>query len=414
MDRRVFVTGLGIISPLGLDAKSSWEAAVAGRSGVDYITAFDAAEFETRFAGEVKGFDPTQYMGRKEARRMDRFSQFAVAAAEEALAQAGLDPGHQDPFQVAVVLGSGIGGIISLSEQFDLLEEKGPKRVSPTLIVNTLIDNAASVISMRWGAKGPNLGLVSACASGADALGRAWEMIRQGIAEVVISGGSEAPICPICIASFNATGALSRRNEAPQQASRPFAVGRDGFVMAEGAAVLVLESGDSLLKRGIEPLAELAGYGNTSDAYHATAPSPNGESVQRAIEQALARSGLTAQDVDYINAHGTSTPLNDPMETRAIKLALGERAYQIPVSSTKSMTGHLIGAAGSLEAAFSVLAIRHGVIPPTINLEEADPECDLDYTPWQARQIQVRAVLSNSFGFGGHNTVLAFKAVDAV
>jgi 3-oxoacyl-[acyl-carrier-protein] synthase II len=415
MNRRVFVTGMGIVSPLGLDVPSSWEAAVAGRTGVDYITAFDAAEFETQFAGEVKGFDPTQHMSTKEARRLDRFTQFAVVATEEALAQAGLDDlAERDTFRTAVVLGSGIGGIISLSQQFDLLREKGPKRVSPTLIVATLIDNAPAAISMRWGAKGPNLGLVSACASGADALAQAGEMIRQDRADIAIAGGSEAAICPVSMASFNATGALSKRNDDPRRASRPFALGRDGFVMAEGAAILILESGESVLKRGAKPLAELVGYGNTSDAYHVTAPSPTGESVQRAIEQALERSGLTAQDVDYINAHGTSTPLNDPMETKAIKMALGERAYQIPISSTKSMTGHLVGAAGAIEAAFSVLAIQHGVIPPTINLEEPDPECDLDYTPLQARQAQVRVALSNSFGFGGHNTVLAFKAVDAV
>jgi beta-ketoacyl-acyl-carrier-protein synthase II len=411
MDRQVFVTGLGIISPLGLDTKSTWEAATAGRSGVNYITAFDAEGFETQFAAEVKGFDPTQYMSRKEARRMDRFCQFAVVATQEALTQAQLDPAYGDPYRTAVVLGSGMGGIISLSQQFDLLKEKGPKRVSPLLIVGMLIDNATATITMRWGAKGPNLGVVSACASGADAIAQAGDMIRLGHADVVITGGSEAPICPVSIASFNATGALSRRNDVPGQASRPFDAGRDGFVMAEGAAVLILESGDSVQKRGVEPMAELAGYGSTSDAYHVTAPSPAGESVCRALETALSRSGLTSQDVDYINAHGTSTPLNDPMETKAIKMALGERAYQIPISSTKSMTGHLIGAAGAIEAAFCVLAIQNGVIPPTANLEEPDPECDLDYTPGQARQAQVRVALSNSFGFGGHNTVLALKSV---
>jgi 3-oxoacyl-[acyl-carrier-protein] synthase II len=414
MDTRVFVTGLGIVSPLGLNAKSTWEAVTTGCSGVDYITAFDAAQFATQFAAEVKGFDPAHYMSRKEARRMDRFSQFAVAATQEALDQAQLDMADEDPYRVAVLLGSALGGLVSLSQQFDLLQEKGPQKVSPLLIVSTLIDNAAATISMRWGAKGPNLGLVSACASGADAIAQAGDMIRQSRADIVIAGGSEAPICPVGIASFNATGALSKRNDAPQQASRPFALGRDGFVIAEGAAVLILESGDSVLKRGIQPLAELAGYGNTSDAYHVTAPSPDGDSVYRAIENALSQSKLTPQDVDYINAHGTSTPLNDPMETEAIKKAFGERAYQIPISSTKSMTGHLLGAAGAIEAAFCVLTIQHGVIPPTINLEEPDPECDLDYTPRQARQAEVRAALSNSFGFGGHNTVLAITAVDSL
>lgn len=414
MDRRVFVTGLGIVSPLGLDAKSTWEAVTAGRSGVDYITAFDADGFETRFAAEVKDFDPTQHMSRKEARRMDRFCQFVVVATQEALAQAQLDPADGDAYRTAVILGSGMGGIISLSRQFDLLKEKGPRRVSPLLIVSTLIDNATATIAMRWGAKGPNLGVVSACASGADAIAQAGDMIRLGYADVVIAGGSEAPICPVSIASFNATGALSRRNDVPGQASRPFDAGRDGFVMAEGAAVLILESGESVQKRGVEPMSELAGYGSTSDAYHVTAPSPAGESVCRALETALSRSRLTPRDVDYINAHGTSTPLNDPMETKAIKMALGERAYQIPISSTKSMTGHMIGAAGAIEAAFCVLAIQSGVIPPTANLEEPDPECDLDYTPGQARQAQVRVALSNSFGFGGHNTVLALKSVTSV
>jgi 3-oxoacyl-[acyl-carrier-protein] synthase II len=414
MERRVFVTGLGMVSPLGLDTQSTWEAALAGRSGVDYITAFDAEEFDTQFAAEVKGFDPSQYMSRKEARRMDRFCQFAVAATEEALAQAQLDPADEDPYRMTVVLGSGMGGILSLSEQFDLLDEKGPKRVSPLLIVTTLIDNGSATVSMRWGIKGSNLGVVSACASGADAIAKAWDTIRLGHADIVIAGGSEATICPIGIASFNATGALSKRNDEPRRASRPFDAGRDGFVMAEGAAILILESGASLAKRGVKPLAELAGYGTSSDAYHITAPSPDGESAYRALATALERSGLAPEMVDYINAHGTSTQLNDTMETKAIKTALGERAYQVPISSTKSMTGHLIGAAGAIEAAFCVLAIQHGVIPPTINLEEPDPECDLDYTPQQARQAQVRVALSNSFGFGGHNTVLALTAVDAV
>jgi len=414
MDRRVFVTGLGIVSPLGLDARSTWEAVTTGRSGVDYITAFDAEEFHTQFAAEVKGFDPAQYMSRKEARRMDRFCQFAVVATEEALAQAQLDVSDSDPYRTAVILGSGIGGIISLSQQYDLLHEKGPKRVSPILIVNTLIDNASATISMRLGARGPNMGVVSACASSADAIARSWELVRQGHVDIAIAGGSEAPIAPICIASFNATGALSKRNDDPQRASRPFSAGRDGFVMAEGAAMLVLESHDNVLKRGVEPLAELVGYGSTSDAYHVTAPSPTAESTSQALEIALSRSGLTPEDVDYINAHGTSTSLNDPMETKAIKKALGERAHQIPVSSTKSMTGHLIGAAGAIEAAFSVLTIGSGLIPPTINLDEPDPECDLDYTPMQARQAEVRVVLSNSFGFGGHNTVLAFRSVNSV
>ncbi len=414
MEPRVFVTGLGAVTPLGLDMKSTWEGAVAGRSGVDYIKAFDPEGFETTFAAEVKGFDPLNYLDRKEARRMDRFAQLAAAATQEALANAHLDVGKVNAYRVAVIIGSGIGGIITLSEQLGVLKEKGPKWVSPFMAPMMLSDMAPARISMIVGAKGPNFTVVSSCSSSADAIGQAWEMIRRGEVDIAITGGAEAPICPIAIAGFNSLRALSRRNDAPQKASRPFDADRDGFVMGEGAAILVLESHDSVVRRGVEPLAELAGYGSTSDAHHVTEPDPDGESACKAMVLALKRAGLKPEDIDYINAHGTSTPLNDKIESKAIKMAFGEEAYNIPISSTKSMTGHLLGAAGAIEAAFTILAIKHGTIPPTINLDNPDPECDLDYTPFLARRGKVRAAISNSFGFGGHNAVLAFTEANHV
>ena len=405
--QRVFITGVGIVSPLGLDAESTWEGLVAGKSGIDYITAFDTESFDTRIAGEVKGFDPERYLERKDARRMDRFAQLAAVAAREACHQAQLDPGANDAFRVGVIIGSGIGGIITLSQQQEVLSQRGPRRVSPFLIPMMLADMASAQVSMVTGAMGANYCPVSSCSSGADALGQGWEMIRRGQEDVVLAGGSEAPISPIAVAGFNSMRALSRSNDSPGRASRPFDVQRDGFVMAEGAAVMVLESLRSAESRGVAPLAELRGYGATSDAHHLTEPGPTGQSAARAMLLALESAGLDPSSVDYVNAHGTSTPLNDRQETKAIKLALGEEAYRIPVSSTKSMTGHLLGAGGALEAAICVQALRTGVLPPTINLEQPDPECDLDYTPNQARRQQIRVAMSNSFGFGGHNSVLA-------
>ncbi len=406
-DRRVFITAIGVVSPLGLDAESTWAGLAAGHSGVDVITAFDTEGFDTRFAGQVKGFDPESYLDRKVARRMDRFAQFAAVAAQAACRQAHLNPGD-DPYQVGVIIGSGIGGIITLSQQFEVLQDLGPRRVSPFLIPMMLADMASAQVSMVTGSMGANYCTVSSCSSGADALGQGWEMIRRGQQEVVLAGGSEAPVYPVAVAGFNAMRALSRFNEDPKKASRPFDSQRDGFVIGEGAAVLVLESGASVERRGISPMAELRGYAATSDAHHLTEPAPTGDSAAKAMKMALLHAGLDSSEVDYLNAHGTSTPLNDRQETKAIKLALGEDAYRIPISSSKSMTGHLLGAGGALEAAICVMSMQRGLIPPTINLTNPDPDCDLDYTPNHARPADIKVAMSNSFGFGGHNSVLVF------
>ena len=402
---------MGVVSPLGLDAESTWAGVAKGKSGVDLIRAFDTEGFDTRFAAEVKDFDPESYLDRKDARRMDRFAQFAVVAAQAACRQAQLKP-DDDSYRVGVVVGSGIGGIITLSQQLEVLKERGPKRVSPFLIPMMLADMASAQVSMVTGSMGVNYCTVSSCSSGADALGQGWEMIRRGQQEVVLAGGSEAPVYPVAVAGFNSMRALSRFNENPQQASRPFDLQRDGFVIGEGAAVLVLESGASVRRRGMTPLAELRGYAATSDAHHLTEPAPAGDSAATAMKMALAAAAIEPPEVDYINAHGTSTPLNDRQETKAIKLALGEDAYRIPISSSKSMTGHLLGAGGALEAAICVMSMRRGLIPPTINLANPDPECDLDYVPNQARPAQIKVAMSNSFGFGGHNSVLVFTAPD--
>jgi len=407
-NHRVMVTGIGIISPLGLDVESTWDGIVNGRSGVDLITAFDTEGFDTHFAAEVKGFDPENYLERKEARRMDRFAQFAAVAAQQACAQAGLERGTVDPYHVGVIIGSGIGGISTLSQQHEILIERGPKRVSPFLIPMMLGDMASAQVSMVTGSMGANYCSVSSCSSGADALGQAWAMIRRGQEDIVLAGGSEAPLVPVAVAGFNALRALSRFNENPAGASRPFDVNRDGFVMGEGAAVLVLESEESARKRGATIIGEIKGYAATSDAHHLTEPLASGESAARAMTKALEEAGVTAADVDYVNAHGTSTPLNDRHETAAIKVALGEEAYRVPVSSTKSMTGHLLGSGGALEACFCLLAMANSIIPPTINLKESDPSCDLDYTPNTARPQELNVTVSNSFGFGGHNSVLVF------
>ncbi len=407
-NRRVMITGMGIISPLGLDVATTWDGIINGRSGVDFITAFDSEGFDTQFAAEVKGFDPESYLDRKNARRMDRFAQFAAVAAQEACRQAGLEPGTVDPYRVGVIIGSGIGGISTLSQQHEILIDRGPKRVSPFLIPMMLGDMASAQVSMVTGSMGANYCAVSSCSSGADALGQGWAMIRRGQEDIVLAGGSEAPLVPVAVAGFNALRALSRFNEDPAKASRPFDVQRDGFVMGEGAAVLVLESEESANRRGVTPLAEIKGYAATSDAYHLTEPMASGESAARAMSNALEEAGVDPSEVDYINAHGTSTPLNDRHETMAIKVALGEDAYRVPLSSTKSMTGHLLGSGGALEACFCVLAMENSIIPPTINLNDPDPDCDLDYTPNQARSKEINVTLSNSFGFGGHNSVLVF------
>ena len=405
---RVYITGIGVISPLGLDLPSTWEGIKQGHSGIDFLTSFDTDGFDTRFGAEVKGFDPEDYLDRKDARRMDRFAQFAAVAARQACQQAGLEPGKGDPYRVGVIIGSGIGGISTLSQQFGVLNDRGPRRVSPFLIPMMLGDMASAQVSMVTGAMGANYCLVSSCSSGADAMGQAWEIVRQGREDIVLAGGSEAPLVPVAVAGFNALRALSRFNESPARASRPFDISRDGFVMGEGAAVFVLESEESAARRNAEPLAELVGYAATSDAHHLTEPSITGESAARAMLMALQEANIPGGDVDYINAHGTSTPLNDKHETKAIKMALGDHAYRVPISSSKSMTGHLLGSGGALEAAICIKAMHDSLVPPTINLHEPDPECDLDYTPNEARQKEINVAMSNSFGFGGHNSVLVF------
>ena len=406
------VTGMGIVSPLGLDVATTWDGIVNGRSGVDFITAFDSEGFDTHFAAEVKGFDPEEYLERKEARRMDRFAQFAAVAAQQACRQANLEPGSTDPYRIGVIIGSGIGGISTLSQQHEILISRGPKRVSPFLIPMMLGDMASAQVSMVTGSMGANYCAVSSCSSGADALGQAWAMIRRGQEDIVLAGGSEAPVVPVAVAGFNALRALSRFNEDPSRASRPFDNQRDGFVMGEGAAVLVVESEESANRRGAAPIAEIKGYAATSDAHHLTEPMESGESAARAMAKALEEAGVDPSEVDYVNAHGTSTPLNDRHETKAIKAALGEDAYRVPVSSTKSMTGHLLGSGGALEACFCILAMKNSLVPPTINLYEPDPDCDLDYTPNKARNKEINVTLSNSFGFGGHNSVLVFAKPD--
>jgi len=408
MTMRIVVTGMGAVSPLGLDVPTLWQALKSGQSGAGRITLFDAEPFETKIAAEVKGFDATNYFEHREARRMDRYTQFATVAAMQAVKQANLDCAKEGT-DVGVLIGSGIGGITTLSAQMATLAEKGPHRISPLLVPMMIADAAAGHVSIMLGAKGMNLCATSACSSGADAVGEACEIIKRGDVQVMIAGGAEAPLTPISIAGFNAAGALSVRNDAPEKASRPFDAQRDGFVMGEGAAVLVLESLDHALKRDANILAELAAYGATSDAFHITQPAQDGGGGAKAMLMALRKAGLSPKDIDYINAHGTSTSMNDKCETMAIKSVFGEDAYRVPVSSTKSMMGHMIGAAGAIEAAVCILAIQHGVVPPTINLENADPDCDLDYVPNVARKQRVRAAMSNSFGFGGHNSVLILR-----
>ena len=412
MKTRVVVTGIGIISPVGLNAKTTWENLLAGKSGIDQITTFDTDGFDTTIAAEVKGFDATSFVSRKEARHMDRFVQLAVGATMEAVENSGIKIVPENSERVSVMITSGIGGIITLSEQVGVLNTKGPSRVNPFLVPMMLPDMASGHVSMILGAKGPNYIAVSACSSGGDTIGLAFEAIRRGEVEIVLAGGAEACICPIGVAGFNACHALSKRNDEPQKASRPFDAERDGFVIGEGAAVLVLESMDSAIKRDATVLAELVGYGATADAYHITQPSPEGEGGARAMRLALRNAQVKPCEVDYINAHGTSTPLNDKYETMAMKTVFGEDAYKIPISSTKSMTGHLLGASGALEAAASVMAITNWAIPPTINLENPDIDCDLDYTPNLTRRGRIRTVMSNSFGFGGHNSSLVFQAVE--
>ena len=409
MNNRVVVTGIGVISPLGLDVTSMWNGLVSGKSGVDYITLFDPAPLEIKIAAEVKGFNPTDYVGHKEARHMDRFAQFAVAASLQALEQAGLKGKSELMSEVGVVIGSGIGGIGTLCKQLDILRERGPGRVSPFLIPMMMADSASGQVSILLGAKGPNFCTTSACSSSSDAVGEAYEIVKRGDSQAMVTGGSEAAITPIAVAGFRAAGALSDRNHQPQEASRPFDAERDGFVIGEGAAIMVLESLPFALRRDANILGEIIGYGASSDAFHITQPDEDGEGGAKAMRLALSKAGIKPSEIDYINAHGTSTRLNDKIETLCIKKVFGDDAYRIPISSTKSMLGHLLGTAGAIEAMITLLTIRHGVIPPTINLTHPDPECDLDYVPNKARPAKVRTALTNSLGFGGHNSVLIFR-----
>jgi len=403
------VTGIGILCPLGSDAATTWEGLINGKSGIDYITLFDAESCETKFAGEVKGFDPTNYVSRKEARHMDRFAQLAVAARLQAVEHAGLQINSTNQDSIGIVVGSGIGGLTTLFEQTKILLEKGPDRVSPFLTPMMISDMAAAQMSIVLGVKGPNLCTTSACSSGSDAIGVAYELIKQGGAQIALTGGSEAIINQLGITAFNALNAISTRNDEPQLASRPFDAERDGFVIGEGACILVLEDLTHAQERGANILAEIISYGASADAFHITQPLEDGAGAARAMQTALNKAGLVPTDIDYINAHGTSTPLNDRMETRAIKTVFGDSAYHIPISSTKSMTGHLIGAAGAVEAAICIMVIQNGIIPPTINLIHPDPDCDLDYVPNIARRAKVTTALSSSFGFGGHNSALIFR-----
>ena len=412
--RRVVVTGLGTISPLGHDVPTTWAGIVAGRSGVAPITKFDTTGYRTTIAAEVKDFDAKQHFPPKDVRRMDPFSQYALVAAREALRDAAFTFDNGRAERTAVVVGSGIGGITTTSEGVLLLNERGPGRVSPFLVPMILPETPASMIAIEFGAKGPNMAVTSACASGANAIGEAYEMIRRGAVDAAVCGGTEAGIVPIAVASFSVMHALSERNDEPQRASRPFDCQRDGFVIGEGAGILILETLEQALRRGARVYAELVGYGSTDDAFHITAPDPDGAGATACMRLALASGGLAPEVIDHINAHGTSTPLNDATETRAIKAVFGPHAYRIPVCSTKSMTGHLLGAAGALEALLSIKAMECSLVPPTINLDEPDPACDLDYVPHRARQAELATIMSNSFGFGGHNACLIFRKMGEV
>ncbi|HEX9085163.1 MAG TPA: beta-ketoacyl-ACP synthase II [Gemmatimonadaceae bacterium] len=410
MKRRVVVTGMGMITPVGNDVATTWRSLIEGKSGTAPITKFDASKFPVRFAAEVKGFNPLDYMDRKEAKRADQYTQYAVAAARQAMTNASLvERNGMDPDRIGVIIGSGIGGLKSFEEQHDVYRERGVGKISPFFIPMFIADIAAGIVSMMFNAKGPNYATVSACATSAHAIGDAYRTIQYGDADVMITGGAEATVTPMAIGGFANMKALSERNDSPETASRPFDATRDGFVMGEGAGILILEELEHALKRGATIYAEIVGYGATGDAYHLTAPAPDGEGAQRAMKRALKDAGLEPKDIQYINAHGTSTPANDFNETRAIKAVFGEHAKTVNVSSTKSATGHMLGAAGAVEAVVSAMVVGTGIIPPTINYHNPEPELDLNYTPNTSVKRDVNAVLSNSFGFGGHNTTLAIK-----
>jgi 3-oxoacyl-[acyl-carrier-protein] synthase II len=407
--RRVVVTGLGALTPIGNSAEELWTGLTEGRSGIGPITKFDPAAYPTRIAGQIKNFDPLAYVDKKDARRLDPYLQYAIASSAMAVADAGIDTARVDSERFGVLIGSGIGGITTLLDGEHVLLEKGPDRVSPFIIPMLIINMASGLVSMRFGAKGPNSSVVTACATGNHAIGDAFRLIARGDADVMIAGGAEAMIVPLTIAGFSAMKAMSTRNDEPERASRPFDADRDGFVCGEGAGIIVLELLEHAVRRDARIYAEIIGYGMAGDAHHMTAPDPEGEGAARAMTLALKDGALSPADVGYINAHGTSTPYNDKFETLAIKRVFGEHARKLAVSSTKSMTGHLLGAAGGVEAIATALALHHGLLPPTINYEKPDPECDLDYVPNQARKQDVEVALSNAFGFGGTNATLAFR-----
>ena len=406
MRRRVVVTGLGCVSPVGNTVEETWQALLAGKSGAAEITHFDASQHKTKFAAEVKGFDGVALFGTRETRKMDRFTQFAMAATLEALEQANFSINEANRDRVGVLIGTGIGGIITLLEQAEVLRERGPDRISPFLIPMMISDSAAGMIAIRLGVRGPNMALATACASGSNAIGEAAEIIRRGNVDAMIAGASEASIVALAMGGMNVMGALSARNDDPQRASRPFDKNRDGFLMGEGAGILILEALEHAQARGANILCELTGYGTSDDAYHVSAPAENGAGAALSMQYALDDAGLGLDDIGYINAHGTSTPLNDKSETAAIKTVFGEQAYNIPISSTKSMTGHLLGASGAVEAVVCAKVFGENILPATINYETPDPECDLDYVPNQTRTAMPAHCMSNSFGFGGHNATL--------
>ncbi|MEJ5225908.1 MAG: beta-ketoacyl-ACP synthase II [Anaerolineales bacterium] len=409
MRKRVVVTGLGCVSPLGNSMSETWSSLLAGKSGVGPITLFDASQHKTKIAAEVKGFDAAALFGNREARKLDRFAQFAMASALEAVAHARLSVDDSNRNRIGVLIGSGIGGIITLIEQYEVMRERGPERISPFLVPMMISDSASGNIAIKLGVRGPNMAIATACASGSNAVGEAAEIIRRGAADVMLAGAAEASIMPLAMGGMNVMGALSTRNDEPERASRPFDANRDGFVMGEGAAVLVLEELEFARARGATILCELSGYGTTDDAYHISAPAENGAGAALSMQAALDDAQLTAAQIDYINAHGTSTPLNDKSETAAIKTVFGEAAYRVAISSTKSMTGHLLGASGALEAAVCVQIFQDNILPATINYETPDPNCDLDYVPNQPRKAAPIHIMSNSFGFGGHNATLIFS-----
>ncbi len=407
--KKVVVTGMGVVSPVGIGIEDFWTSLLAGKSGAGPITRFPLTDHRTTFACEVKGFDPVDHMDRKAARRMDPFCQFAVASAKQAIDHAGLMSDAVDKNRVGVVYGSGMGGMKTFEEQVIKLHEFGPSKVSPFLVPMIIGDIAAGHISILWNFKGPNYGVQSACTTASHAVGTAFMHLIAGDADVMVCGGAEAPITSLGVSGFNSLHAISTRNDEPERGSRPFDKDRDGFVLGEGAATFILETEEHALKRGVPIIAELAGYGFSADAYHLTAPAPEGEGAVRCIQAAIGFSGISIEEIDYINAHGTSTPLNDVNETKAIKTVFGERAKSVPISSTKSMTGHLLGAAGAIELLACIQAIKDNRIPPTINLDNPDPECDLDYVPHVARDVEVKIAISNTFGFGGHNTTVVIR-----